>query len=122
MALGVMALFGAGCAVVVVGAAAGAGVGAYAYIKGDVRSSEAVSLDTAIRATQAGLKDMGYVVTETTTSGSETKLTAYGPGSKKVRVTLEKLSGTVTQISIRVGTFGDEGLSAQILGKIRSHF
>jgi hypothetical protein len=36
-------------------------------------------------------------------------------------VKLEKQSDTVTEIRIRVGTFGDEALSRQILDKIKTH-
>jgi hypothetical protein len=35
---------------------------------------------------------------------------------------LDKQSASVTDIRIRVGTFGDESLSRQILDKIKSHF
>jgi hypothetical protein len=37
-------------------------------------------------------------------------------------VTLNKQSANATEIHIRVGAFGDEGLSRQILDKIKSHF
>jgi hypothetical protein len=111
-----------GCLLFVAGAAAGAGVGTYAYVSGELRSSEAVKLDKAWNAAQAAMKDLGYTVTEKQKNGLEGKLIARGPGDKKVQVNLVKKSDTVTEIRVRVGTFGDEGLSRQILDKIKSHF
>jgi hypothetical protein len=110
-----------GCAVLVVGAAAGAGAGAVVWVRGELRSSEAVSFDKAWDASQAGLKDLEYAVTEKQKDATEAKLTARGAGDKKIQVTLVKQSGTVTEIRIRVGTFGDEKISHQILDKIKNH-
>jgi len=41
---------------------------------------------------------------------------------KKIEVTLNKKSANSTEIRIRVGTFGDEPMSRQLLDKIKSHF
>ena len=111
-----------GCLLFVAGAAAGAGVGTYAYVSGELQASEAVKLDKAWDATQAAMKDMSYTVTAKEKGGLEASLTARGPGDQKVQIHLVKQSDTVTKIGIRVGTFGDETLSRQILDKIKSHF
>lgn len=120
--LAALAALSSGCLLFVVGAAAGAGAGTYAYVNGELCSSEAVKLDKAWDATQAGVKDLGYNVVEKQKVALEAHLTARGPGDKKVQVKLVKQSDTVTEIRIRVGTFGDESLSRQILNKIKSHF
>ena len=111
-----------GCAVVLVGAAAGAGAGTVVYIRGELSSNEAVTFDKALPAAQAGLKDMGFTVTETKKDAGEVKLTARGAGDKKIQVTLVKVSDTVTEIRIRVGTWGDENVSRQVIEKIKRHF
>jgi hypothetical protein len=118
-ALGVAA---SGCVLFVAGAAAGAGVGTYAYVNGDLEASEAVQFDKAWNASLAAMKDLDYSVTAKQKNALEAKLAARGAGDKKVQVKLKKTSDTVTQINIRVGTFGDETLSRQILEKIKSHF
>jgi len=121
--LAVATALGSGCALFVAGVVGGAaGVGTYAYISGELQTSEAVTLDKAWDATQAGMKDLGYTMVEKQKDSLRAKLTALGPGDKKIQVSLEKKSDTVTQIGIRVGTFGDETLSRQILAKIKSYF
>jgi len=114
-------VLGSGCALFIVGGAAAAGAGTVVWIKGEVRSSEAVTFDKAWDAAQAGLKDLEYTITEKQKDAAEASLTARGAGDKKIQVTLKKVSGAVTEFSIRVGTFGDETLSRQILEKIKSH-
>jgi len=44
-----------GCLLFVAGAAASAGVGTYAYVSGELRSSEAVKLDKSWAAAQAAM-------------------------------------------------------------------
>lgn len=122
MLLATVLVLGGGCAVLLVGAAAGAGAGTYAYVNGELKDSETVSLDTARNATLAAMKDLGYAVVDNQKDGLTAKITAVSTGDKKIYVTLTKQSDTVTEIRIRVGTFGDQNLSQQILEKIKSHF
>jgi hypothetical protein len=113
-------LFGAGCAALLVGGAAGAGT--VAYVAGELKSTENVSLDRAWKATQSAMKELEFAVTQKEKDALEAELTARGAGDKKVKVQLEKKADHVTEIRIRVGTFGDESLSIQILDKIKSRF
>jgi Protein of unknown function (DUF3568) len=48
-------------------------------------------------------------------------LTARNASDKRIVVHLKKMSDTVTEIRVRVGTFGDEALSRVILDKINQH-
>ena len=50
------------------------------------------------------------------------ELTARGSGDKKIQIKLQKKTEKVTEIKIRVGLFGDESMSRQILDKIKSRF
>jgi Protein of unknown function (DUF3568) len=122
MMLAAALALGSGCALFVVGAAAGAGAGTYAYVDGELKETESVSYDTACTATLAAMKDLGFAVVENKSDALSAKITAVSTADKKVYVTLTKQSATSTQISIRVGTFGDQTQSEQILAKIKSHF
>jgi hypothetical protein len=122
MMLAAILALGSGCALFVVGAAAGAGVGTYAYVDGELKSTETVSYDTACTATQTGLKDLGFAIVEDKKDALTDKITARSTADKKVYITLTKQSPTATEIRIRVGTFGDQTQSEQILSKIKSHF
>ncbi|MGA3163832.1 MAG: DUF3568 family protein [Verrucomicrobiota bacterium] len=66
--------------------------------------------------------DMQYAIVDKSKAGITAKILARTSGDEKIQVTLEKQSASVTEIHIRVGTFGDESLSRQILDKIKSHF
>ena len=113
---------GSGCALLVVGAAAGAGAGTYAYVDGELKDTESVPYDTACAATISAMKDLGYAVVGDQRDAITAKITARTTGDKKVQITLTKQAAKVTEIRIRVGVFGEEELSRQILAQIKSHF
>lgn len=113
---------GNGCALFVIGGATAAGVGGYAYVHGESKDIEAVSYDRAFDATIAGLSDLHYAIIEKNKDVDKAEIIARDPSDTKIQVTLDKESATVTEIHIRVGTFGDEEQSQLILEKIKSHF
>ena len=122
--LGVSLLINNGCPAVLIGAGGAAGAGSYAYIGGEFRSTERISLERAWEATKKAVNDLGFTVTrkEKDAYGSEFQLVAYGTGEKKIVVKLKKQSSALTEIGIRVGMFGDESLSRSILEKIKGYF
>ena len=120
--LGMGLLMNSGCAAVLVGGAAAGGAGAVLYIKGELHSTEDVSLDRAWNATQAAIKDMGFTVTAKDKDAVSAELVALTADNKKISIILNRKADNVTEISIRVGTFGDESMSRLILEKIRKRF
>ena len=117
-----VAVLQTGCVLFVAGAAAAAGVGTYAYVNGELKGSEAVSLDKAWDASQAAMKDLEFPITTKSKDALQAELTARNSADKKIVIALKKVSDGATEIRIRVGTFGDESLSQLILEKIKSHF
>ena len=118
---GVLA-FNGGCALFLVGGAVAVGAGTVVYVDGELKETEGVTYDKAYDATLAAMSDMQYAVVDKSKDGVKAKILARTPADKKIQITLNKQSATVTEIRIRVGTFGDESLSRQILDKIKSHF
>jgi len=112
---------GNGCALFVVGGAAAAGAGGYAYVSGELKSTEGVPFEGGVTAAEAGLKDQGYVITETERESDKTKFVARGAGDEKATVTIRKVSGTATEFGVRIGTFGDKTKSSMIMDKIKTH-
>ena len=111
----------AGCVAVAVGAAVGAaGVAGYAYVKGELKGTEAASLDRTWAAAQAALKDLQYSVVSQRKDAQQAELDARTAKDTKVTVQLKGLSDTTTEVRIRVGTFGDKTLSMNILEKIKA--
>jgi hypothetical protein len=112
---------GSGCALFVVGGVAAAGAAGYVYVKGELKSTEGASLDKTWNATLVSMKELSFTIIKQGKDGIAGELTARTAANKDVHIYLKKLSDTATEISIRVGTFGDEELSRTILMKIKSH-
>ena len=108
-----------GCILFVAGAAAGAGAAGYAYVNGVLKATEPASLDRVWSASIDAMKDLQYSVTKQAKDALTGNLTARTASDKKIEIELKKVSDNSTEISIRVGTFGDENLSRVILDKIK---
>jgi hypothetical protein len=109
----------AGCALFVVGAAAGAGAAGYAYVEGILKSTEQASLNRVWSASLGAMKDLEFPITKQVKDALTGNITARNARDKKIDIQLKKISDDTTEISIRVGTFGDENLSRVILDKIK---
>jgi len=114
-----------GCAAVILGAAGagvGAGAGTIAYIKGELKATEEVTLNNAWNAALATMKELEFVIIKDEKDSFEGNIEAYRVTNKKVKIKLLRKTENITEIKIRVGTFGDETLSRVILGKMKSRF
>jgi hypothetical protein len=109
-----------GCPAVLVGGAAGGG--AVAYIKGELKTTEEVSLNRAWNAAQMAMSDLEFTITDKEKDAFDGRIHASGARGKKIDVALKKISPSRTEIGIRVGLFGDESLSRQILDGIKKRF
>jgi hypothetical protein len=114
-------LFITGCAAAVVGAGAGAGIGAYAYSKGELKSVEAASIDKVWKAVEKTVEEMGFVVEVKSKDALTGILEARGANDKKITIKIGFMTEKTTEVKIRVGFFGNETYSYQILKTIRSH-
>jgi hypothetical protein len=110
-----------GCLLFVAGGAAAAGAGTVLYVNGELKDTEPASLDPVHAAALAGLHDMQYVVVNDTKDINNANILARTANDTKIQIQIIKQSASVTEIRIRVGTFGDESLSRQILEKIKAH-
>ncbi|MCX7871888.1 MAG: DUF3568 domain-containing protein [Verrucomicrobiae bacterium] len=108
-----------GCAAVVVGA--GAGAGAYAYSKGELQSAEAASLDKVYKAVEKTVAEMNFVLESKSKDALVGEVICKGAGDKTIKIKLKFITDKTTEIRIRVGFWGDENFSYQILKKIRDN-
>ena len=99
-----------------------AGAGTVAYVGGELKTVEEVSLNRAWNATQKAMKDLGFTITSKEKDAFNSKLTAKSVANKIIKIKLNRQSDMLTEIRIRVGTFGDESLSLQILESIKKQF
>ncbi|MER3446715.1 MAG: hypothetical protein C4291_07690 [Candidatus Dadabacteria bacterium] len=65
---------------------------------------------------------MGFTVTAKDKDAVSATLVAFTADGKKIQIALNRKAENVTEISIRVGTFGDESMSHLILERIRRRF
>ncbi len=117
LGLSMTLLFQCGCAALLVGGGAAVGAGGYAYVRGELKSTQGASFDRMWNATQAAMKDLGYVASEETKDIFKGQLIARTAENKKISLHLKRLSDNSTEMRIRVGIFGDEALSRLILEK-----
>lgn len=118
LAAGLGLLFCGGCAVLLVGGAA-AGAGTVVYVKGELQATEDVPLEQAWAAARSALTTMQMVVSAEQKDALNGQLTARAPGDKRVVVRVTKITGTTSEIGVRVGLWGEEALSREILEHIR---
>lgn len=115
----VATLFLQGCWLFLVGAGAAAGAGAVAYVEGELRSTEPVLIDEAYEASQQALRDLELPINESKVDALSGEVTSRTVDDKPIRITLKRTENNNTQIGIRVGAFGEEVKSRQILEAIR---
>ena len=122
--LAVLALTQSGCLLALVGTCVGgAATTGYLYCKGKVYRDYIAGITDVRNATHNALMDLHFLFTEDFKDGKAFFVTRTTNG-KKVKIYLDCLSspipaeGPVTRVSIRVATFGDEGVSVRILDAI----
>ena len=99
-----------------------AGIGAIAFIGGELKSTEEVSLDRAWNATEKAMDEMGFTVKSKEKDALSARLIARLVSGKQTTINLKKESDRFIEISIRIGMFGNEFLSQRILDTIRKNF
>jgi hypothetical protein len=116
----------AGCLVLAAGAAGGAAVG-YVYAKGRVSQTYNANFQDTMRATETALVELGLPVVARETDPSGGSLESRTGQKERVQVYLETVAsripaeGSVTKVSVRVATFGDQQVSEKILNQIGYH-
>jgi Protein of unknown function (DUF3568) len=74
--------------------------------------------DKVADAAEAVLKDLQLLKVEKKKTGLDGKVTAKTAQDKPVVIDVKRVGENVTKVEVRVGDFGDEGLSLSILNKI----
>ncbi len=103
-----------------VGAGAGAGAATVAYVKGELRTTYAASLNRTWEATLSALKDLPINVYSSKKDATEGDIEATKADGTKVKINLEPAGPDTTSVRIRVGMFGDEEASRVINRQIAS--
>jgi hypothetical protein len=116
VALGLFTMTSAGCLAVAAAGAAGAGV---AYMMGDLKGTVDASPTQAVQAAEGALQDMGITVLTSNADDLEGTITARTARDRRVRIDVKRETASTSNVSIRIGTFGDEALSREIYDRLR---
>jgi hypothetical protein len=122
-----LALTNSGCLVVAAGAAGGAAAAGYAYYKGKITETYAAGFTDSWAATQTALTELGMPILKEDRKGDTGTIETRTADDDAVRIYLEAVKSSipaedkVTQISVRVATFGDRPVSDRILYQIGLH-
>ncbi len=108
-------IFLSGCPAVIVGAGA---VGTVAYLQGDLQSVEPHALDEVYQASLKVLKDLDMKVVKDNKKKERAEIAARDEADRKVTISLSTQYEGITNISIRIGVFGDETRSRSLYSKI----
>jgi len=112
-------VFGSGClAALLIGA--GAGVAGTAYYDGKLTSTVDAVPSAVQQATEGAFKELAIKLKSSTSDSLSAKITGTTVENSSVNVTAEVEKNGQSKVGIRVGTFGDEGLSQKIYAAIVS--
>jgi hypothetical protein len=122
-----LALTSAGCLLAIAGLATGGAATGYLYCKGRIYRDFNAGLPEVYNAVRASLLDLQFPLFREESKDGKAFFVTKTTNGKKVRIYLESLSSPIpaerllTRVSIRVATFGDEGISARIFDQIAFH-
>jgi len=117
MLIGAMVL-NEGCVVAAVGLGA---AGTIAYVRGDLQSFESERIDEVYEATLKAVDELGLIVTTKSKDALSARIIARDADNKKVTIKLKATAEGPTELSIRIGVFGNETKSRLIYQKIREN-
>jgi len=107
-----------GCMVAAVGLGA---AGTIAYVRGDLQSFESERIDKVYEATLEAVDELELNVTTKSKDALSALIVARDADDKKVTIKLKATAEGPTELSIRIGVFGNETKSRLIYQKIREN-
>jgi hypothetical protein len=114
------AVFVSGCLAAAIGAGV-IGVGTVAYIKGDLEVVETRDIDVVYEATRKAVRQLGLRMIKERKDPDSGLIVAHDADYKEIKITLKSTADGGTELSIRVGLFGDQATSVRIYQKIHDN-
>ena len=115
-----LCFFFTGCAPAVFIGGAVAGIGGYKYYEGALSVIYQASYDKTWNASIKALEDMEYRIEEKTQKLGSGNISTTGDNKTRVKISVKYVTQEETEVTIRVGIFGDESASNVIKDKIGS--
>jgi hypothetical protein len=106
----------------VIGAAAAAvGTSAYFYIKGDLKRNYEAPMDKTWQAAVKSVEDLGLSTESKQNDAFNGVIKGKMADGKSFTVTVKRLGENLTEVGVRIGTFGNREISESIHNKILSN-
>lgn len=106
---------------VVIGGAAAVGTGAYIYTKGNLKRNYEASMDDSWKAAVKSVEDLNLSIESKEFTATDGVIKGKMTAGQSFTITLKKLGEKLTEIGVRVGTFGDRPRSEAFHERILSH-
>ncbi len=114
-----LVVIASGCEALVIGSAGAALGGAgILYYRGRAEKVYAVPLERCYDATLIAVKGLGYGLEKKALDKKSGKVVAEGVKSKKITIKMTALAPESTKLTVRVGVFGDQRKSQEIIDEI----
>lgn len=102
-------------------AAGAAGAGTVAYMKGDLEADLDAAPDAVIDATKRAAEELKFTTEYAHGSRLDGRAKLRTAAGKEIFIKVESRGEKFSHVSIRVGTFGDDSLSNQVLAEMRDN-
>jgi hypothetical protein len=99
----------------------GGTAGTIEYVNGDLEVIDVNRLNAAYQATKTALQEMGLYIVKDSKDATSAVITARDRQDSRITIRLKTTVEGPTNISIRVGNFGDESMSRQIYDQIKKN-
>ena len=121
IALSACVIVMSGCAAALVAGGIGAGVGTAVYVTGSLKEHVEHPPEEVRVATVKGFEDLGMPIIRNVGDSLTGEVKSEFSDEKSVKVDLESVGENMTEVTIRVGTFGDEVRSRRVMYAIKNH-
>lgn len=108
-----------GCALFLVGAGVAAGAGTLAYMNGELKAAEEVSMESGWRGAMRAMDDLEFKIAKSQKDALAGIIIATRADGTRITIKVKKQSEQITEFRVRVGTLGDESLSRLIYERIK---
>lgn len=105
-----------GCGIILLG---GAAAGTAGYVSGDLKATLDGGFSEVVEAADRAIEENSIRTVSKESSNHAVVYELRTPQDDKVMLTVTQATRAVTSVTIRVGVFGDEPLSHQILNEIK---
>ena len=98
----------------------GAAAGTVGYISGDLKATLAGQFQDVVAATDSAISENSITQVSKEEASHNVVYELRTPQDDKIELTVTRASRDLTNVTIRVGVFGDEPLSRRILNEIET--